>query len=329
MTVASPRPGDGADRRRLRRSVDAARRVVVDAGAMSDEELLATLGQLRVGRVLAGPLRFFAGAVLLVLHGVLLLIGNWRLLLLELVPAIWIAAVLWDWRFHVVEGNELVEVHGLWAPAIAAFVVLATVVSYWCNVAFVHAAVGTRPTLGGALSAAGRHRRLVVGAGLAVGLLHAWVSVRGPVRGLPTVTLGLGLLALLDLYLYSALPAHALGLDRRRRSPVAYVAKTVTSGALSMAVSLPGMTLAVVAHVLLGTSVLRALGVVVLVVAVILQVAASSSSRAVSMWSQLLADPAIRARHLGGGGRVDHDPPHHDHDPPPHGRLVTPPGPTR
>lgn len=281
---------------------------MVGAGAMNDDELLAAIGRVRVGRALHGPLDFLAGAVLLVLHSVLLLVGNWRLLVLELVPAVWIAAVLWDWRFHVVEGNELVEVRGAWAAVIAVGVVLATVVSYWCNVAFVHAALGPRPSLRGALREAGRHRRLILGAGLAVGALHAWVSVRGPVRGLPTVTIGLGLVALLDLYLYSALPGQALGLDRRRASPREYVATTVTSGALSMAISLPGVTLALVAHALLGTSVLRVLGVVVLAVAVLLQVAASSSSRAVSMWSRLLADPDVRARHTDRRARVDDGP---------------------
>ena len=307
MATSSGRPGDDEDRGRIRASLSAARSVVVGAGAMNDDELLAAIGRVRVGRALHGPLHFLADAVLLVLHSVLLLVGNWRHLVLELVPAVWIA-VLWDWRFHVVEGNELVEVRGAWAAVIAVGVVLATVVSYWCNVAFVHAALGPRPSLRGALREAGRHRRLILGAGLAVGALHAWVSVRGPVRGLPTVTIGLGLVALLDLYLYSALPGQALGLDRRRASPREYVATTVTSGALSMAISLPGVTLALVAHALLGTSVLRVLGVVVLAVAVLLQVAASSSSRAVSMWSRLLADPDVRARHTDRRPRVDDGP---------------------
>lgn len=280
---------DDHDRRRARALVGAARRIVIDAGSLSDDELLATIAQLRVGRVLAGPLSFLAGAVLLVLHGIVLLLTNWRLLVLELIPAIWIAAVLWDWRFHVVEGHELTELHGGWAIAIAAFVVLATMASYWCNIAFTYSALDHRMRLQDAARKASGHARLVATAALGVGLLHAWVSVRGPVKGLPTVTVGLGLVALLNLYLYTALPAQALGLRRQRPSPTQYVAKTVTSGAVSMVVSLPGLLLALLAHALLGVTVLRALGVVVLAVAVVLQVAAASSSRAVSMSAQILA----------------------------------------
>lgn len=174
------------DRRQVRSLLSAARRIVVDAGTLSDDELLATIARLRVGRVLAGPLSFLAGAVLLVLHGIVLLLTNWRLLVLELLPAVWIAAVLWDWRFHVVEGHELTEVHDGWALAIAAFVVLATMASYWCNVAFTYSALDHRMPLRDALHNATRHVRLVGATALAVGLLHAWVSVRGPSGACPS-----------------------------------------------------------------------------------------------------------------------------------------------
>lgn len=259
---------------------------------MSEDEFLAAVGRLRIGHVLARPLSWVAGAVLLVVNGVVLLLANWRLLVLELVPAVWIAAILWDWRFHVVEGHDLTELHDGWALAVAAFVVAMTVAAHWSNVAFVEAAVGGHPRLYDALRSVGAHRRLVLGAALAAGLLHAWVSVRGPVRGTATFSIGLGAVALIDLYLYSALPAQALDLGRRRTSARQYLAKTVTSGAVSAAISLPGITLALVAHLLLGIPVLRALGVLVLVIAVVLQVAASSSSRAVSLAAALVAHQA-------------------------------------
>jgi hypothetical protein len=284
-----------AARARWRRRAEAARRIVLHARSMSDDELLATIAELKVGHLLAGPLAFAAGAVLLVVHAVLLLFTNWRLIAVELLPAIWLATVLWDWRFHVLYGNELAELHGGWAILAAAFVVFATIVSYACNVVFAYVATGQAHTVRGGLRRTRRHRRLILVAGLAVGAFHAWVSVRGPIRGLGTFAIGLGLVALANLYLYSALPAQALGMDRRRSNPKDLVTKTIALGAVSVVVSTPGITLAVIARLLLGIPVLRIVGFVVLAVAVLLQIAAASSSRAVSL-STNVADPAHNKR---------------------------------
>ncbi len=227
---------------------------------MSDDELAAAITQFRVGRVLAGPLAFAVGAVLLVIHSVLLLLTNWRLIALEIFPALWLATVLWDWRFHVVYGNDLAVLQGPWAIAVAGLIVLATLLSYWCNIAFAYAANGEEPTGLAALRRASSHRRLILVAGLAVGMLHAWVSVRGPIRGLSTFALGLGAVAIANLYLYSALPVQAIGLDRHRSTSKDLVTDTITFGALSVIVSTPGVMLAVVARILLGVPVLRAPG---------------------------------------------------------------------
>lgn len=285
--IAEPAPTPGAPAAtpsaRWRRAASAARRIVLHARTMSDDELAAAITQFRVGHVLAGPLAFAVGAVLLVIHSVLLLLTNWRLIALELFPALWLATVLWDWRFHVVYGNDLTTLHGPWAIAIAGLIVLATLVSYWCNITFAYAANGKEPTALAALRRASGHWRLILGAGLAVGVLHAWVSVRGPIRGLSTFALGLGAVAIANLYLYSALPAQAIGLDHRRSTSKDFVTETVTFGALSVIVSTPGIMLTVVARLLLGISFLRILGALVLAVAVVLQIAAASSSRAVSL----------------------------------------------
>ena len=221
---------------------------------MSDDELLDAIAQLKAGRFLAGPLSFAAGAVLLVVHSVLLLFTNWRLLLIELVPAIWIATVLWDWRYHVLYGNDLAELHGGWAILAAALVIAATAMSYWCNVVFGYVATGRERTIRGGFRAA-----------------------------------GLGLVAIATLSLSPALPVQALGLDRQRAAPKDLVTRTVALGALSIVVSTPGITLALVGRMLLGIPTLRILGFVVLATAVLLQVAAASSSRAVSMSTNVVA----------------------------------------
>jgi hypothetical protein len=273
----------------MSRAARSARRIALDAGSMSDEQLLEAFGQLRLGRLLAGPLSFAAGTVVVVAHGVLLLVSNWRLVLLELLPAVWLAAVLWDWRFHVLQGHEPVLLGGWVAVVVAVAVVSATLASYWCNVAFAYAAIGGEPRPGAALRATARHWRVLVGVAVGVGLTHAWVTQRAAARGgVGLYAVALGLVALVDLYLYSALPAQVMGLDRRE-GVRNVVTRVVTTGAIGVLVALPGLVLAILAHLLLGLPVLRLVGLAVLVVAVVIQIAAVSSGRAVRLSAAVLA----------------------------------------
>jgi hypothetical protein len=288
-------PSTWAARRRSgrwRRYRAAAVGIAFSAREMSDDELLDAIDRLRVGRLLAGPLAFATGAILLVVHGGVLLLTNWRLVIVELLPAVWLGAVLWDWRSQVLRDHALLDPGGWAAVAIAAGVVAMTVASYWCNVTFAYLATGREDRIRPASRAVGRHRRLVTGVALAVGLLHAWVAVRAPIRGVPTFAVGLGIVVGLHLYLYSALPAQALGIDRGRRAPREALSRTLTVGALSAVVSAPGILLALLARVLLDVPVLRVLGVLALALAVLVQVAATSSSRALSLATVVAAPPA-------------------------------------
>src|SRR5438093_12382477 len=104
MSSLRDRPGEAGvlDATRPRMPAESRRRALVNAAAAvrstdpaSVESALKELGGRR--RWLT-PLAYAAGTVAVVFDGVLLLIRNWRLTLLQLVPALWISAMTWNLR---------------------------------------------------------------------------------------------------------------------------------------------------------------------------------------------------------------------------------------
>ena len=67
---------------------------------------------------LAGRRRFFAplalivGAFVMLFNGLRLLVTNWRLLLVQALPAMWIWAATLDLKAHVLYGREYNDIHG-------------------------------------------------------------------------------------------------------------------------------------------------------------------------------------------------------------------------
>jgi hypothetical protein len=56
----------------------------------------ATLLELGASRRYLAPVAWAAGTLVLVVRGARLLVSNWRLALIELVPAAWVWLVMWD-----------------------------------------------------------------------------------------------------------------------------------------------------------------------------------------------------------------------------------------
>ena len=139
------------------------------------ESALKDLGGRR--RWLA-PLVYAAGTVAVVFDGVLVLLRNWRLTLLQLVPAVWIWVMTWNMKHHFASKptfstNEVI--------AIAIGVLLAAQVAYWCNATFAYtmAQDGTGD-ISAAFADARRHWRLVGGLALLTGAAQACIWLLMP-----------------------------------------------------------------------------------------------------------------------------------------------------
>ncbi|MCL2395035.1 MAG: hypothetical protein FWC87_10150, partial [Acidimicrobiaceae bacterium] len=85
---------------------------------------------------LLAPLALAVGALVMLFHGVRLLVINWRLTLVQVVPAILIWLAMFDLRLHVVQGKELDRVFGpIGVPFVAAIAAL-TAAAYFLNAVF-------------------------------------------------------------------------------------------------------------------------------------------------------------------------------------------------
>jgi len=80
---------------------------VADADPAAVESAARQLGESR--RILA-PVAWAAGTIVLLIRGVKLLFLNWRLTLVELVPAAWVWLVMWDLKQHGLRGPEFRQV---------------------------------------------------------------------------------------------------------------------------------------------------------------------------------------------------------------------------
>ena len=76
---------------------------------------------------------------MLLFRGVKVIIVNWRLTLVELVPAVLIGLTWWDLRVHLFGVRDLAVVHDIGLVVVAVGVVVITVVFYWCNAVFAFA----------------------------------------------------------------------------------------------------------------------------------------------------------------------------------------------
>src|SRR4029077_19580940 len=111
-----------------------------------------------------------------VFDGVLLLLHNWRLTLLQLFPAVWIWGMTYNIRHRVLSETTSTSV----ALAAAVGVLVAAQVAYWCNATFAFTltqdATGNVRT---AFAEARRHWRLIGGLALLTGGLQGliWLLV--------------------------------------------------------------------------------------------------------------------------------------------------------
>jgi uncharacterized membrane protein YdcZ (DUF606 family) len=269
---------------RLRRLVELAR-AVADADPTEIEATARRLGESR--RYLA-PLAWAAGALVLLVRGIKLLILNWRLSLIELVPAAWVWLVMWDLKQHTLRGEPFrhLAVGGLVLLVVVS--VVASVASFWCNTVFAFAIGDAPPRIADAARRARPYRVWILYAGIVMGLVLAVGAV-----GIPRIDrawvylIAIGALYGLMLISFVAVPARILGVRKRKLPPRETIGRWTVSGALSAVAMTPGFVLDRVGLILLGLPHLHVLGFVLLAIGTALYAAGMSSVRAVKLTMKL------------------------------------------
>ena len=259
---------------------------VRDADHSEIETAVQALGQSR--RYLA-PLGYVAGGFALLFDGLKLLVLNWRLTLIEILPALWIWFTFWDLKAHYLRGREFNIVRGPTALAVAAVVVLITIAAYWCNAVFAFAVSGPRPPrIRPTIAQVRPHLRLIVTWGVVVGMAHATATIFVARAGVGWFTLALGLVLVVMSVTFVSVPAQLIG-NKYAPPFKEKITGAAASGAMSAVLTSPGFLLNRIGLLLLGVSALRIPAMVVFSIGVALQAAATSGAKAVklgSRWAQ-------------------------------------------
>jgi hypothetical protein len=266
------------------------RRALLEAIRKNDEAAVeqAVLALSRSRRIFA-PLVFALGAFVLLFQGLRMLFFNWRLTLIQVLPAMWIWLALLDLKAHTLRGKEFHTWHGGTEVLLVLGIALVTAACYYLNAVFAFAISGSgRPEIRPAFGLARRHLHVILGVGLVVGLALGLSVIVVPRWGHPWFALSLGIVIGVMMLTYVAVPARLVGVkpvgSRRDR-----MAATAIGGTIGALVCSPAYVIGRIGILLLGSKALFPLAVFLLVVGFALQAGASGAVKAVKMSAKLAA----------------------------------------
>ena len=229
------------------------------------------------------PLAFAVGAFVLLFHGLRLIVTNWRLMLVQILPAMLIWLAMFDLKAHVLHGKSFHIVRGPSLIPIGLLIVAVTVASFFLNAVFAFAvAQPGRPQVRPAVEQARRHVAPVVASGIVVGLALAVATTVAPRWGHPWFALTLGPVVGIMMVSYVAIPARLIGVKQTgsRRDKLT---TSAVAGALGATVCTPPYVLGRIGLLMLGSKVLFIPGIFVLAVGVTLQASATGAVRAIKL----------------------------------------------
>ena len=254
-----------------------------------DEQMVesAVLALSQRSRWLA-PLAMVVGAFAMLFQGVKLLFTNWRLTLVQILPAMWIWCAMLDLKAHVLHGKEFHIFRGPWLIPVVLAVAAITAGSFFLNAVFAFAiAKPGAPEIRPAFAKARTHLRTIFAWGFGVGLALGFATVVADRWGLGWFGLSLGIVVAVMMLAYVAVPARLVGV-KSERSSRDKLAATAIGGAIGAMVCSPPYVLGRVALLMLGSHTFRYLAIILLAVAIVLQTGATSAVKAIKMSAKLV-----------------------------------------
>ena len=261
------------------------------------EQAILRLSESR--RVFA-PLAFAVGAFVMLFNGLRLLVTNWRLTLVQILPAMWIWLAMIDLKAHVLHDKSFTVVRGPILIPAGLLIIAITIASFFLNAVFAFAVSQPgRPEVRPAVAQAREHLKTIMGYGAVVGALLAFSTIIVTRWGKPWFTISLGIVVALMMVSYVAVPARLIGTKPPKQSKRDKLASTAVGGALSMTVCTPPYLLGRLGILALGSSAVGVfiLGLFAVSLGVTLQAGATGAVRAIKMSATLTAArPAPRKR---------------------------------
>jgi hypothetical protein len=264
-------------------------RAIEDNDEAKIEEAILRLSQSR--RVFA-PLAFAVGAFVMLFDGLRVLVSNWRLTLVQILPAMWIWLAMLDLKAHTLHGKSFNVLRGPVLIPLGLVIVAITVASFFLNAVFAFAISRPgRPEVRPAVTQARQHLRPIILSGAVVGALLAFSTLVVTRWGRPWFGVSLGIVAGVMMVCYLAIPSRLIGIKPPNQSTRDKLASAAVSGTLSAVICTPPYLLGRLGILMLGSSALLilVLGIFVLAAGVTLQAGATGSVRAIKMSATLTA----------------------------------------
>ena len=250
------------------------------------------------------PLALLVGAFAMLFQGVKLLFTNWRLTLVQILPAMWIWAAMLDLKAHALHGKEFHIFHGRLLALVLLVIASLTAGSFFLNAVFAFAiSEPGRPEIRPAFREARRHIRTVLAWGLLVGLALGFATMIVDRWGKLWFSLTLSAVVAVMMVSYVAVPARLIGVKSERSRRDKLTASAV-GGAVGAVVCAPPFALGRFAILLLGSHTFRYLAIVLLAIAAVLQTGATSSVKAIKMSAKL----AVGKRPAEDEARIEVEP---------------------
>ena len=166
-------------------------RAIQDNDEAKIEEAILRLSESR--RVFA-PLAFAVGAFVMLFNGLRLLVTNWRLTLVQILPAMWIWLAMIDLKAHTLHGKSFTVVRGPILIPAGLLIIAITVASFFLNAVFAFAVSQPgRPEVRPAIAQAREHLKTIMAYGVVVGALLAFSTIIVTRWGKPWFTISLGI----------------------------------------------------------------------------------------------------------------------------------------
>ena len=263
---------------------------------MSRLRELASMSRLRELVKAIRDLALAVGALEMLFEGVKLVFSNWRLTLVQILPAMWIWLAMLDLKAHVLHGRSFHVLRGPIIIPVVALIAAITAAAFFLNAVFAFAiARAGPPEVRAGVAGARRHLPVVLGSGAVVGLLLGVATIVVTRWGRPWFTLSLGVVIGVLMVCYVAVPSSLIGIkptiSRRDK-----LTASAVSGALGAAVSTPPYVLGRIGILMLGSHALFIPGIVVVAVGFTLQAGATGAVKAVKLSAHLVAGGAAAAR---------------------------------
>jgi uncharacterized membrane protein len=297
MTVGATQSSEPGEEKLTRRATVAVLIERLVAAIRNGDEAMvenAILGLSQRSRWLA-PLALVVGAFAMLFQGVKLLVTNWRLAMVQILPAMWIWAAMLDLKVHVFRGKEFHIVRGPLLIPILLVIAAITAASFFLNAVFAFAiAKPGRPEIRPAFAQARRHLRTIAAWGLVIGLALGFSTMVADRWGKGWFAVSLGIVVGVMMLSYVAVPARLVGIksDRSRRDKASAAA---VGGAIGAMVCSPPYALGRIAILMLGSHTFRVLAVILLIVAMVLQTGATSATKAIKFSAKLVTGHGAEA----------------------------------